>query len=266
MYFNFMESHIYVGGYPDATNGVFIDYNVVDMMKNAGGDLFFKEYEITETDRRTKTAKFTTPIYLDLTSNFTYVIITSPYHEDFGGIILSIDFDKSTGLYTYQCQDWRRQYSSKLRTIGNEKVSIYQLIEASIISPFTNVVNQVPISDSVRNQFARALSGLHPLNDYYVKASPIMTADNYLARPCPQILGVDTLINSIFNLALYHKNNLDIYFDKYGVIHLDPIDMDSWINTGIHHTGLRNAQDLPGNTTRIQPFRDCSCMAAGCPP
>lgn len=239
MYFNFMESHIYLGGHPDASNGIILDKDIINMMKNAGGEIFFTEYEIDETDRRTKTAKFTTPYYFDLTSNFIYVVISCPFHEDFGGVVLSVNYDKSTGLYTYQCQDWRRQFSSKLRTIGDESHSIYQVIESLIVSPFANGI-QIPLSDSMRKQYSNVLSGLHPLNDYYVKPSPALKADNYLARPCPNILAVDTTINRIFNLALYHQNNLDIYFDKYGIIHLDPIDMDSWLNTGIHlaHTDV----------------------------
>ena len=233
-YFNFMQSHIYIGGHPDATNAIILDNNIVDMMRNAGGDIFFTEYEITETDRRTKTAKFTTPHYFDLTSNFTFLIITSPFHEDFGGVVLSVTYDKSTGLYTYQCQDWRRQFSSKNRTVGSNAI-IYDVLESLIVKPYMSPNDYIsfPISDSVRKQYARALSGLHPLNDYYVQASPYITPDNYLSRRA-DFLGVDTGINRIFNLALYHQNNLDIYFDKYGIIHLDPLDMDSWLNTGIH--------------------------------
>ena len=79
----------------------------------------FTTYEITETDGRVKTAKFTTDTYLDLTLGRVWVYITSPYHENFGGRILKVDYDKSTGLYTYQCQDGRRHYISKRRFTMN---------------------------------------------------------------------------------------------------------------------------------------------------
>ena len=248
-----IESKIYVGGYPDASGGVLLAPNVMQQLDDFIPDgITFTDYEITETDRRTKTAKFTTPQHLDLTSYFTYVVITSPYHEDFGGVILSIDYDADKDLYTYQCQDWRRQYLTKGRVIvPNETIKKYDFIESTIILPFTTGTINIPLSTEQKKQYAYALSGLRPLQEYNVRVGALK-ALNYLDRPLPTLLSYDSHIDKIFNVALSSSNNLDIWFDKFGVIHLDPIDWDYWLNTGLLLTTENIAEYKYGfDTTNI---------------
>lgn len=250
-----IESKIYVGGYPDARHGVLLAPNVMQQLDDfIPNGITFTDYEITETDRRTKTAKFTTPQHLDLTSYFTYVVITSPYHEDFGGVVLSIDYDADKDLYTYQCQDWRRQYMSKVMGIsfGNDSnIKIYHFIENTIIGPFTSGTVNIPISSEEKQQYAYALSGLRPLEEYNVRVGALK-AQNYMDRPLPQLLSYDSDIDKIFNVALSNSNNLDIWFDKYGIIHLDPIDWDYWLNTGLILTTENMAEYKYGfDTTNI---------------
>lgn len=249
-----IESKIYVGGHPDASKGILLAPNVMqqldDFMPNG---ITFTDYEITETDRRTKTAKFTTPTHLDLSANFTYVVITSPYHEDFGGVVLSIDYDADKDLYTYQCQDWRRQYIMKTRhQIGTTYYpTIYEMLESTILNPFASENIGIPVKDEYKRKYAYALSGLRPLQEYYVRVGALK-AINYLNRPLPSLLSYDSNIDFIMNIALFNSNNLDIWFDKYGVIHLDPIDWDYWLNTGLMLTTENMAEYKYGfDTTNI---------------
>jgi len=231
-----IKSKIYIGGHSDATQLQALDNNILGLFEKSEypEGVPFTEYEINETDRRTKTAKFTTPISLDLTANFTYVIITNPYHEDFGGVVLSVDYDADKDLYTYQCQDWRRKYISKGRWIGNEKATKYQMIETMLIYPYVydGSTPSIPLTDELRKRYSKALTGLRPVGEYNI-AVGALKAQNYLSRPCPEMLTYDSLIDNIFNVALSDNNNLDIWFDKYGVCHLDPIDWEYWLNTGL---------------------------------
>ena len=68
----------------------------------------FTKFQIKETDLRVKTATFSSPTYLDLTTGQYGVLLLSPYHENFGGVILSVEYDEDNELYNYQCQDWSR--------------------------------------------------------------------------------------------------------------------------------------------------------------
>ena len=88
----------------DNANG-FINFNLV-----RGYDtLKFTKFQIKETDLRVKTATFSSPTYVDLTTGQYCILLLSPYHENFGGVILSVEYDEDNDLYNYQCQDWSRQ-------------------------------------------------------------------------------------------------------------------------------------------------------------
>lgn len=230
-----IKSKIYVGGYPDASNGVILDNNVITQLEKAMPEgITWTDYEINETDRRTKTAKFTTPSQLDLSANLTYVVITNPYHENFGGVILSEEYDAQKDLYTYQCQDWRRQYITKMQFQYKGNAKIYDLVESLITAPFVKTGTRltVPLTNELRNIYKKQLSGLLPLKMYTVQIAGLKPM-NYFDRTAENYLAYDSVLDVIFNLALQNNNNLDIYFDMYGVLHLDPIDWDKWINTGL---------------------------------
>lgn len=191
-------------------------------------------YEINETDPRVKTAKFTTPTYLDLTQGLTFVYIASPFHENFGGRILDVDFDKNTGLYTYQCQDGRRQYIGKSRTSIKE-VRVYDILESQLANIAMTKGYTIPISQADRDNCASLLSGLHPIDHYKIKNSPIMTPDNYMERKIT-ILSYDRIIDKIMNIAHTDGQAVDVYFTPDMICHIDPIDLDTWLNTGIRLT------------------------------
>ena len=70
----------------------------------------YTKYQIKETDMRVKTMTFTSPHYFDLTEGQYWVLITSPFHENFSGILLKVEYDASNGLYSYQCQDMSRLF------------------------------------------------------------------------------------------------------------------------------------------------------------
>ena len=203
-------------------------------------DVRFTSYEITETDGRVKTAKFTTPLYMDLTIGRFWVYITSPYHENFGGRILNVNYDKSTGLYTYQCQDGRRQYISKRRMMGaGENTTVYELLQLLLMSAVWYKKGNPSKSNLVENskKYARLLSGLHPIGDYdNLKLSPVLKGDNPFKQKVGQYLAYDSIIDQITNLAKNGQYPIDVWFDPSAVCHIDPIDLDKWLKQGIRLT------------------------------
>lgn len=201
-------------------------------------EINFESYEITETDPRVKTAKFVTPEYFDLTRGQLWCYISSPYHENFGGRILKVDFDKDTGLYTYQCQDGRRLYMSKTRTTSQSAI-IYDIIEALLVKPYYPDNLSFPISDELRQKHWKILSGLRPVDDYAEQLSPVIKGDNQM-KVRVDALSYDSLMDKIMNFAHYGQNITDVHFSPEGVCQLEPVDIDKWVKTGllIRHSDL----------------------------
>lgn len=238
----YMRSHIYVkqydaeylktGNYYPSTTP--FEYND----KALRTDIQFTEYEITETDPRVKTATFKTPTYFDLTYGQAFVWITSPFHENFGGQILKVDYDKSTGLYNYQCQDGRRFYQTKNSTIIKESMglSIYDVLEGRLIFPVMFGESYLPISNEQRNTHKKLLSGLRPLEEYNIPLSPVTVPINKLAEPCPPLIAKDSNMDKIMALAHYGGTPVDVHFDANRVCQIEPVNLKEWMNTGLRLT------------------------------
>ena len=203
----------------------------------------FESYEITETDPRVKTAKFVTQKYFDLSAGQTWAFISSPYHENFGGPILKVDFDKDKGTYTYQCQDGRRNYLPKIRSVGTG-ASMYDLLELYLIFP--NCIGQslsLPLSEELRNnpRNQHILSGLRPLEEYNVKISEGIGPVNNFEKSAGEILSYDSLIDKIMAFGHMDKgSSTDVYFTPEGICQIEPVDIDKWLKTGlrVRHSDL----------------------------
>lgn len=240
----FIESRIYsiVSEYENnkKSNHIYDDPDWDEILARDEGHIRFTDYEIIETDGRVKTAKFTTYTYLDLTLGRYWVYITNPYHENFGGSILDVDYDKPSGLYTYQCQDGRRQYISKRRGMaGNASVTAYERLESLLITTewYKKGNVPIPISQEDRKKHARLLSGLHPIEDYdNLKLSPIVRGDNPFKQKTGDYITYDSIIDQITNFAKNGQYPIDVWFDPSGICHIDPVDLDKWLNQGIRLT------------------------------
>lgn len=195
---------------------------------------YWSKYQIKETDMRQKTASFTSPQYLDLTTGLYTVLITSPYHEDFGGIILTVDYDKSTGLYEYQCQDFSRKYQSKFSLISKNN-SYYNLLRLFLTQ--MGVSNgKGKVSSAKLKNYSRQLSGLRP-KLYYdqgiwengIKFNPMTNVQQMIFR---DVSYIDAIRDLVFGTGAY----IDVYFDKYGVLQIKPFSKNDWLQNGIYLT------------------------------
>ena len=199
-----------------------------------GWEIQFTSYEIDETDPRVKTAKVITNHYFDLTRGMVHLCITNPFHENFAGQIIDVDFDKKTKLYNYKLQDGRRQYQSKRVFVATGNTDVYSTLKALLLAPSLYGYGKgTPNMDEQSKLNPELLSGLHPLKDYDNLVSGMVKFDNKFKEKTPQLLSYDSDMDKI--MALSHIGNFptDVYFDTNLICHIDPVNLDKWLNTGI---------------------------------
>ena len=201
-----------------------------------GWEINFTSYEIDETDPRVKTATVTTNHYFDLTNGMVHLHIVSPVHENFTGQILDVDYDKKTKLYKYKLQDGRRQYQSKriLRIMQDSSKTVYDVLRDLLLAPaLYGYGKEAPSRDEVAKLHPELLSGLHPIGAYDNLKSSAIKFSNMFKQPARQLLSYDSDMDKIMNLAHTGQFPTDVYFDTNQVCHIDPVDLDKWLNTGI---------------------------------
>ena len=191
------------------------------------------KYQIKETDFRAKTATFTSPQYLDLTTGVYCVMITTPLHEDFGGIIIDVKYDHKTGLYEYQCQDFSRTYQGKFELI-NPKRNVHRILQFLITQGGVSTVGAV--SKVKLKEFKEVLSGLRPAHQYEQKYWGSIINFNPMTEKSKMIFRGKSWIEAIRDLVLGSGAYIDVYFDKYGIIHIEPYTKDDFFNTGLYLT------------------------------
>ena len=193
----------------------------------------FTEYNIKETDYRIKTATFTSPVFFDLTKGQHLVSIQSLYHENFGGVILDVDYDEKTGLYTYQCQDWSRLWISKFEAIG--KYNVYWLLR-SLITRF-NVPYGTSYAKLKNDGWAKVVSGLKAKDKYN---QSYYTGNKYKGNPLDQtrqlLIRDKSYIEVIRDLVYNSLGYYDVWFNQKGVLQITPLSKTDWESTGLHLT------------------------------
>ena len=237
----FVESHVMVKQWsPEVAKNrkgvVFWD----DTGQKFHKDISFTSYEITETDPRVKTEKFTTNEYFDLTAGILWVYISSPYHENFGGKILKVDYDKDKGLYTYQCQDGRRNYMNKFRDITtNSNTSVYNHLRMLLMSPLFLDPSSADANEMNKYVNHKLLSGLRPLEAYNLEQVGIKAQNSYKNKP-GESLSYDSAMDKIMNYSHIDGTPVDVYFTPEGVCQIEPINVKTWLKSGfkITHTDL----------------------------
>ena len=217
------ESQIYVFKAKSNTS-----LNVANTYKiDSTSKIPFSKYNIKETDMRVKTATFTSPIYVDLTQNKWFVRIASPYHENFGGIILSVEKDEDSGMYDYQCQDYSRNYQSKDKLI-NTTCSYYEVLQKLIVGS----MQSGPLSRTQKQTYSYTLSGLQPISKYRQKVLPNLSYQNPLKKVNKFVME-GSAIEKIRNICYQEGSAIDVYFDQNGIIKVVPYNYQNWLQPKI---------------------------------
>ena len=95
-------------------------------------EISFTNFRITEEYPRIKTAEFTSRQKIELMSGRVAVIITGDCN-DFGGIIISRDYDSTNKLYKYQCQGFMdRIMANPVYVVANGSKTVHQIIKEDL--------------------------------------------------------------------------------------------------------------------------------------
>lgn len=220
------KSHIKISRINDPKKLVYLDWKSYD-------DIHWKEYEIKETDMRQKTATFTSPNYFDLTTGVYAVLITSPVHANFGGVILSVEYDEDTGLYDYKCQDFSRFFQEKM-FVQTVKIRLYDVL-ASLITK-----GDLPMGKKVTKKFKKGhkktLSGLRPISHYDQKLAGSITSFNPMTQKVSIRAKDKSRIEIIRDLVYGTGAYIDVYFDTHGVLQVVPYHKKDLFESGLHLT------------------------------
>lgn len=215
---------IYIGRLKDASKlSIITDWKTCPTIP-------YTKYNIKETDFRVKTASFTSPQYLDLTTGQYGILIVSKYHENFSGIVLDVEYDEDTGLYTYQCQDWSRRYISKIEFVAN-KAKIYNLIRYLITNGGVSIDNPTKAQLKEYKPLLTGLKDVDLYNQSYYKGN--LYAGNPLLQQISMIARDKTKIEIIRSLVFNSLGCFDVWFNDNGVLQITPLSKYDWERTGL---------------------------------
>lgn len=225
-------------------------------------EIQFSEFTITETDLRVKTASFTSPHYIDLTKGRACCWIQRKYGENFGGIILSCEFDENTGLYHYECQDWNRLLTSKVYVILAGDTKVYDIVKKLLvkcnlstvglkkIDEYNNIIEEIPTDDDPEEELQNSSSGSGSSNnstsstddkkekteeekkkeaEEKKKKEEDKKAKRNPFYKKPEGL-YDKLTARDFIMALVMKPgvSIDVHMNEHGVLRFDPYKKETW--------------------------------------
>lgn len=187
------------------------------------------KYNIKESDMRIKTATFSSPQYLDLTTGLFAIRIVSKYHENFAGLVLDVTYDEKKGTYDYQCQDFSRFYISKNELIVAKK-PIWKVLMALITHGKLKINKKMS-----RKGYTKILSGLRAIKKYnqslypkqHYKGNPFLKNISFIARD-------KTTIEVIRDIVYSSPGYFDVYFNDRGILQIEPLSKIDWENTGLH--------------------------------
>ena len=232
------NDYIYVKRKPNA--------KVIGMSSWAGAEKYpWAKYLIKESDMRTKTASFKTNAHFDLTTGVYCVLIVSDSHEPFAGEIIDIDYDRKTGLYEYQCQDFSRDYMGKFELIipTNDLRSYYRILQ------FLLTRGGIPLtSKSVKKaklkEWSFELSGLKP-KAYYNQGYYDGNGINFNPMDYKQqmIIRDKSYIEAIRDLVFGSGAYIDLYFNRKGVLQIKPYSKNDWLTNGLYITTQELAEE-----------------------
>lgn len=233
---NLIQNHtfIYVTRKADARQ-MWINWKSKDL-------IYWSSYSIKETDMRKETATFTSPQYLDLTTGQYCVLISSPYHKNFAGIILSNEYDEDTGMYTYQCQDFSRTYQGKVEFVA-VNVTVHRILKMLLTKGWIGLNGK--ITDAQKKEWSKVLSGLKPAYQYEQKLYGASKNSNPMTEKVNMVAKDKSFIDAIRDLVYGSGAYIEVYFDSYGICHINPY----------HKDDLKKGLVLSANTVTNRKFK-----------
>lgn len=237
-------------------------------------EILFSEFTVTESDLRSKTAEFTSPYDIDLTKGRVCCWIQCKYSENFGGVVLSKEFNKDTGLYEYTAQDWNRLLNSKVYVILAGDITTYDIIKILLVKMglstdglheidyYDDTLQEIPDDDdpsesltaSDDSKVSSASTPAEETNDSG-KTRKFGTSKNeykdikknpFKIKP-EGLYDKLTALDFIRTLILKAGATIDFYMDENGVPRFDKYKKDDWlkerwifVDTDVYDVKLKN--------------------------
>lgn len=197
--------------------------------------------EISEEDLRVKSAKFSSYVEIDLSANMYYVDIKYWNEKIYSGMILNMEYDETTGIYSYQSLGHQRWLTSKTWFVFNptdKTKNLYQALEEFIkkIKSNTSIKSVSLLNKKDYQMYPNLLSAYqnrdgkdssvkslkknqnnnNEINDYgwSVKDGLFYEDKTYYE-----------ILMSIISKSLYA---IDCYVDENNVLRFDKIDLNEW--------------------------------------
>ena len=98
----------------------------------------------------------------------------------------------------------------------------------------------IPLKGNVKKQlkeYKKALTGLRPAYQYWEPAwGGLLKNYNPMTVKQKMIIRNKSYIEAIRDIVFGLGPLIDVYFDKYGVLHIEPFVKDEWLHTGLYLT------------------------------
>ena len=241
------QSYILINRLNDA-HSLFVSSDFWNNARKTNSYINYTKYQIKETDLQQKTATFTSPDYIDLTTGLYIILISSPYHENFAGAILSVDYDKKEGLYTYQCQDWSRLHQGTVQLFTND-ANYYNILRHLITHGGVTAWN---VKKQALKSYKKMLSGLRPLDYYNMGWWGNKNKSNPLKQKKKVLINGKTYIEAIRDIVYGAGGYIKVYFSQNGVIQVEPYSRDEWLKNGVYVTTKELASEkITFDTTNV---------------
>lgn len=196
--------------------------------------------EISEEDLRVKSAKFSSYKEIDLSANMYYVEIKYKGEKIYSGIILNMEYDEKTGIYSYQSLGHQRWLTSKTWFVFNptsKTKNLYEALEEFIerIKSETSIKSVSLLNKKQYEMYPNLLSVYENRDGKKTETKSLKKSKNnneeldygwgvkdglfYEDKTFYEIL------MSIVSKSLYA---IDCYVDENNVLRLDKIDLNEW--------------------------------------
>ena len=220
-------------------------------------EVMFSEFTITETDLRVKTATFESPYDIDLTRGRVCCWIQRKYGDNFGGVILTKEFNKDTGMYSYTCQDWNRLLNSKVYVILGGDITAYDIIKILLVKMglstdglhdidyYDYTLQEIPDDDDPSESLTQSdsknvVSANTPADDdnENKKSRDVGTSKDEAGKDTKNnpfklkpmgLYDKMTALDFIRTLILKAGATIDFYMDENGVPRFDKYEKDTWL-------------------------------------
>ena len=208
---------------------------------NKSYEIPITKVEISEEDLRVKSAKFSSYKEIDLSANMYYVDIKYRNEKIYSGMILNIEYDEKTGIYSYQSLGHQRWLTSKTWFVFNptsKTKNLYEALKEFIkkIKSDTSIKSVSLLSKNKYEMYPNLLSVYQNRDRKKSNTKSLKKNKNKKESEIDYGWGVKdglfyedkTYYEILMSLISKSLFAIDCYVDENNVLRLDKIDLDDW--------------------------------------